>query len=823
MDTRELVPGKVSVSPVSLGGAMLGGASAAEAAAILSVAVESGIALVDTASSYGHSEERIGNGPPILVATKYGTPCELNGHQRDYSARACALALRNSLAQLREQPIACLQLHSPPEMPSPLHDPSVLHVLESAKARGAIRSWGASVHSVRGGQLALAAGADMLQVPFSILQQENAPLLAQCAVHRCGTLCQSTLCQGWLTEAGVIAARLLSASPSHIPPTAPTAYPSIRFRELVRSVLRLQALAEQCGCTISELALRFVVNTPGVTSALVQVRSASQLKDLLSGLSLAPLPIEVRDELVRMGGTEDADGRVLHGTGTRLWHWGSPTPRFCIAAVLRGRKVPLERIMGLARADADADVRERFLAGGFVHLEGAFPKELAARLSAAALSCASGESYFRCKPEVELPAELASCTLLERTLALLLDAPLYSEHDALAGGFLRASSESREPATHYMQDATVHMKGSHRGAWRPSRSMPRHLVMARRAEMEAPAPGEELGAVDEKGGWHIDFGNGYRRTDGDGGFFDLAAYLEAPWVIVLVLLTDVEPEGGATVLLRGSHHSMARALAALLPTEAPAHHRINVPTMFQLCSALAAAHGPKSQCRATGRSGDVYVLHPLLVHAASVSRVGAPPRCILNVPHPFPEANVKKTQGPLSSVTLPIEYAQSMHARQLCPRCLLALLRGVAISCAARARMLPRRGLLAPAADALLILAAFAFTCFDKAATVAMPRIGPFFTAEEWAAANEYVRLPHHLAGTAGWMARLAEHSNHLPLRALSLVNAVLQRGRARWSKGRRRVHVEDIGLEEAASMLPDTNGMMVNAEHGDHVGVLRV
>ena len=55
MTPRTLAPGVV-VSPLSLGGALLGAADAAEAAAILRVAVASGIALVDTSSAYGASE-----------------------------------------------------------------------------------------------------------------------------------------------------------------------------------------------------------------------------------------------------------------------------------------------------------------------------------------------------------------------------------------------------------------------------------------------------------------------------------------------------------------------------------------------------------------------------------------------------------------------------------------------------------------------------------------------------------------------------------------------------------------------------------------------
>ena len=101
--TRTLAPGVV-VSPISLGGALLG-VDAAEGAALLEAAVESGIALVDTSAAYGESEAVIGASPHpnLLVATKFGNPSELNNHVHDYSAEHCAAsAFRLSLIHISE-------------------------------------------------------------------------------------------------------------------------------------------------------------------------------------------------------------------------------------------------------------------------------------------------------------------------------------------------------------------------------------------------------------------------------------------------------------------------------------------------------------------------------------------------------------------------------------------------------------------------------------------------------------------------------------------------------------------------------------------------
>ena len=793
---RELLPG-VHVPPLSLGGAMLGAVSNSEASAILRVAVGGGIKLVDTASAYGHSEERIGRGPPMLVATKYGAPCELNGHTRDFSAEACVAALNRSMENLRQQPIACLQLHSPPELPSPLHNSRLVNVLANAKAQGAISGWGASVHSMRGGHTALAAGADMLQLGFSVLSQELAPLLAQCAVARRGTLIQNVLCQGWLTETGVAAARLLLAAPRSTPRTAPTSYPMINFHGLLHAVLRLHTLAERCGSSVSELAIRFVLQTPGVSSALVQVRTASQLRGLLTPDVASPLPADVYADLVRIGASESADGlRMVHGEGTKLWHWGAPTPRWCIEQVVRAHRTPVDRMLRTALDDeAGHDLRTRFASDGFVKLEDAFPASLAASLAVAALDspeAAAGAAYFRCKPAVELPPELARCAKLEAALSQLLGASLYSAHDRLASGFLATASESDEPTRRFQQHITVHREGSYHGPWRPSRSLPAHVLQQEGMEPEAEAqvrhnaistgccpPNSHLSSevptpIDVKGGWHIDFGNGHHRVDAENGAFDARAYMEAPWVVVLVCLTDVEPEGGPTVLVRGSHHAMANVLAALPPSyESSGVSALTVPRMFALCAALAAAYGPSRQERAVGRVGDVYLLHPLLVHAASVSRVGAAPRCILNVPHPFASAGIQQALGAISPVTLPVRHA--LAGRRLCPRWLLSMLLALVLRCFAISRELPRRrGRDAVAARAMEAVAGLAFACLHMAtrARLLVPRCCcvRLFTAREWAAANEYVRLDV-VSGTH-LLAQLAEAGNGATRRLLGAVSA---------------------------------------------------
>ena len=95
---------------------MLGGIPEHEAHAILQLAAERGVRLVDTSSAYGDSERRIGAAaaPGLAVATKFGNPCALNGHTHDYSVAHAAASTFASVAALGGKPLALLQQNAYP-------------------------------------------------------------------------------------------------------------------------------------------------------------------------------------------------------------------------------------------------------------------------------------------------------------------------------------------------------------------------------------------------------------------------------------------------------------------------------------------------------------------------------------------------------------------------------------------------------------------------------------------------------------------------------------------------------------------------------------
>jgi hypothetical protein len=106
----------------------------------------------------------------------------------------------------------------------------------------------------------------------------------------------------------------------------------------------------------------------------------------------------------------------------------------------------------------------------------------------------------------------------------------------------------------------------------------------------------------------------------DGDFF--RHFLDSPeqGLLTLVLWSDVEHQGGATFVAAGSVGPVARFLAArpegVLPKEFPTADLVGQCTEFT---------------EATGRVGDVFLLHPYMLHAKS-QNVLRRPRLITNPP-----------------------------------------------------------------------------------------------------------------------------------------------------------------------------------------------
>ncbi|MEZ0493499.1 aldo/keto reductase [Kineococcus sp. TBRC 1896] len=310
MQRRLLGRTGVSVSPLALGTMMFGpwgNADEADSIRIIHRALDAGINVVDTADVYsaGVSEEIVGKAlagrrEDVVLATKFFMPMdEDDANQRGGSRRWIVREVENSLRRLGTDHLDLYQVHRP----SPHTDvEETLGALSDLVHQGKVRYIGSSSYS--GSQIVEAQWASRErhlerfvteQPPYSILTRGiEADVLPTTQRYGMGTLTYSPLSGGWLTG------RWRKDRPGT--PTS-AARPPARFdmsspanHRKLDAVEELARLAEASGMSLIEMAIAFVVNHPGVTSAIIGPRTMEQLESQLSGAEVT-LSADVLDRI----------------------------------------------------------------------------------------------------------------------------------------------------------------------------------------------------------------------------------------------------------------------------------------------------------------------------------------------------------------------------------------------------------------------------------------------------------------------------------------------------------------------------------------------
>ena len=232
----------------------------AGAAAVLSSALDLGINLIDTASAYHRSEERIGKfastrRSEYVLASKCGEHSAEPDTYYDYSYDAIRASIRRSRELLRCDVIDVMQIHFGPEPAKVLDDGDCVRAMKDAREAGEIRFLGASINGDVLARCIDSGDFQVVQVGYSLLHPEDAPLISKARDRGIGVLIRSGFAGGWLTP------RILTAPPEKRPPKA-------------------QALLEVCdgdATKLYALALHFLARHDGVSSILVGTKSPQNL------------------------------------------------------------------------------------------------------------------------------------------------------------------------------------------------------------------------------------------------------------------------------------------------------------------------------------------------------------------------------------------------------------------------------------------------------------------------------------------------------------------------------------------------------------------
>ena len=302
MQYRTLGRTGIKVSPYALGALMfataIGNPDHDDSIRIIHKALDAGINFIDTADSYGDSEEVVGKAlkgrrDSVVLATKFSRAMGDDPNRQGTSRRWIMTAVEDSLRRLQTDHIDLYQIH----VPDPATDieetlSALSDLIHSGKVRAIGRSNTPVSDLVEAQWAAERRGMERFrteQLPYSLLnrgvEREVLPVAQR---YGMGILVWGPLGQGMLTG------RVRKGQQNDLR-RAPFLKAMSDERRL-DAVERLVPLAEEAGLPMAHLAMAFAIAHPGVTSALLGPHTMEQLDDLLAGIDVT-LTDEILDRI----------------------------------------------------------------------------------------------------------------------------------------------------------------------------------------------------------------------------------------------------------------------------------------------------------------------------------------------------------------------------------------------------------------------------------------------------------------------------------------------------------------------------------------------
>ena len=306
MEYRRLGQCGLKVSEICLGTMTFGhGADLAEARRMVDLAFEAGINFFDTANTYGNSQSEVFLGEALKgrrreagVATKFFNPVGTGPNDSGMSRHHIMNALEDSLRRLQLDHVDLYYIHHV-DVQTPVEE--MLRALDDLVHQGKVRYIACS--NYQAWRLADALWLSEVknlarfvcyQPQYSLvvrdIEQELVPL---CQTKGLGVVVWSPLAGGFL--AGKYQPGQLQVQGTRS--AEDWAYPQRYFAASAEQTLQvLLETARQLGKSPAQVALRWVLEQPAITSAIVGARTAAQLRDNLGAGNLH-LPAEALAKL----------------------------------------------------------------------------------------------------------------------------------------------------------------------------------------------------------------------------------------------------------------------------------------------------------------------------------------------------------------------------------------------------------------------------------------------------------------------------------------------------------------------------------------------
>ena len=311
METSRILSANLQFSRIGLGtwamgGWMWGGTDEQESIRTIHSAIDRGITLIDTAPVYGFgtSEEIVGKAlassglrQRVSIATKVGIDWRNGEPFRNATGERIQAEVEASLKRLRTDVIDIYQVHWPDPM-TPIAETA--DAMATLFKQGKIRAIGVSNFSPgQMNEFALAAPIHTAQPPYNLFEREiENDVLPYCASHGIAVLTYGAICRGLLSGRMTADTKfegddLRGTDPKFLQP---------RFGQYLEAVRLLDRFAqENYGKRVIHLAVRWVLDQPGVTSALWGARHPGQLDPIgeVMGWTLDSGALREIDQIIR--------------------------------------------------------------------------------------------------------------------------------------------------------------------------------------------------------------------------------------------------------------------------------------------------------------------------------------------------------------------------------------------------------------------------------------------------------------------------------------------------------------------------------------------
>jgi myo-inositol catabolism protein IolS len=263
-------------SPLALGGTVFGDQSDAGWLAVMQAALPSGINHLDTASGYGNgrSESLIGQFLAAEPGRQEAIFLASKASPKELTAQAMLDQVDQSLARLQTDVIDLYYIHWP-RQGQDLRP--WMEGLERARRQRKIRAVGVSNFAVEQmAQVATVGQIDAHQICYNLFWRfAERDVIPYCRAHQIAITTYSSVAQGVLT--GKFPRHPQLGADDKRPNTV--LFDANVWPHVYKGVEQLKGLAQEAKRSLNHLAIRWVLQQPGIDTAVVGARTPAQVQD----------------------------------------------------------------------------------------------------------------------------------------------------------------------------------------------------------------------------------------------------------------------------------------------------------------------------------------------------------------------------------------------------------------------------------------------------------------------------------------------------------------------------------------------------------------